>query len=210
MYLKQIELGPMKNYIYILGASNSNEVFVVDPAWNVSAIFSMLELDNKKLAGILITHEHHDHINGIEEVLEIHDVPVYLSKYEIGFPYEIKENIIQTAHGDKLKLGSLNIELLHTPGHSNGSQSFLFNGKLIAGDTLFIDGCGHCRLPGANPEVLYDTLYNKLYNLPNETILYPGHNYNILPYDSLKNQKKTNPFLQFSDVKSFVSFRMST
>lgn len=207
--IEQFELGPMENYIYFLENTNSKELYIVDPAWEPDTIISKIEQKGYKVLGICITHCHHDHINGVENILKYYDVPVYVSKYEEKFSCNWKENISYVSDNILLSLSGVRVECIHTPGHTKGSQCFLIQDNyLVAGDTLFLDGCGRCDLEGGDPEIMYDTLYNKLLLLPDDTIVYPGHNYHMLSSDTLESQKNTNPYLQFIDIKSFVKYRM--
>lgn len=208
LYLQQLELGPMNNYIYLIGNRQTGEAFVVDPAWDVDAIRTAAQDNQLKIIGALITHGHPDHTNGINKLLGTHDIPVYVARDEASFYKPIGENIKDVCPGDTLQLGNVSIDLLHTPGHTPGSQCFLVHGNLVAGDTLFLDGCGRCDLPGGDAEVMYDTLYHKLMKLPDSTIIYPGHNYHHLHCDSLEHQKETNPYLTCSNLKEFLSSRM--
>ena len=110
-------------------------------------------------------------------------------------------------------MGSIEIELIHTPGHTPGSQCFSVKSNhdaplLVAGDTLFINGCGRCDLPGGNVDQMFDTIYNKLMKMPSETVIFPGHNYAEKVSDTLENQKKTNPFMQYENLMSFVQRRL--
>jgi glyoxylase-like metal-dependent hydrolase (beta-lactamase superfamily II) len=98
------------------------------------------------------------------------------------------------------------VEFLHTPGHTTGSQCFLVDGSLISGDTLFIGSCGRVDLPGSDPQQMYESLVNKLARLPDETILYPGHNYASAPTSTIGEQKRRNPFLRFQNLHEFLRF----
>ena len=102
-------------------------------------------------------------------------------------------------------MGNISFDILHTPGHTPGCLCFLAQGQLISGDTLFIDGCGSCDLPGGDAKTMYNSLYNILMKLPDETIVYPGHNYGPLPTDTIGGQKQTNPYLQCNNLKEFLS-----
>ncbi|OED35177.1 hypothetical protein AB834_05015 [PVC group bacterium (ex Bugula neritina AB1)] len=208
LYLKQIELGPMNNYIYIIGNSESREVMIVDPAWEPEHLKTILKNENLSIKGLLITHGHPDHCNGVSGILDSYDVPVYVSKAEASFYKPIGENIKNVLPGDILSLGNINIECIHTPGHTPGSQCFKVGENLISGDTLFLDGCGRCDLPGGNVEDLYKSLYNIILKLPFSTTLYPGHNYHHLKKDTLENQSETNGYLQCSNMHEFVHTRM--
>jgi glyoxylase-like metal-dependent hydrolase (beta-lactamase superfamily II) len=113
--------------------------------------------------------------------------------------------------GDVIELGQVRVRLLHTPGHTPGSQCFLVEeagrpGRLVSGDTLFLGGCGRVDLPGANPEDMYRSLNDKLKKLPDETIVYPGHLYAAEPYDTLGNEKRSNPFLRVASLDQFLMF----
>lgn len=119
----------------------------------------------------------------------------------------MKGNIKKMEGGDKIKVGEVEITLLHTPGHTPGSQCFLIDGNLISGDTLFINACGRCDLPGGNAEQMYQSL-KTLSELDEKTILYPGHNYADEPTSTIANEKKYNPYLQTTNLNSFLKYRM--
>ena len=113
--------------------------------------------------------------------------------------------------GDVLEFGEIRVRLLHTPGHTPGSQCFLVEepgeaGRLVAGDTLFLGSCGRVDLPGADPEAMYRSLNEKLRKLPDETILYPGHLYSSEPTDTMGHQKQVNPYLRAANLQQFLSF----
>lgn len=198
MYLKQMELGPMANYVYLIGDPVTREAMVVDPAWNVQAILDELAKDDYKLKGMLITHGHPDHINGVEELMNKTNVPVYMHKDEVPWIKGWKESSIPTQNGDKIKIGNIEIQCIHTPGHTMGSQCFMCQSQMLTGDTLFIDGCGRTDLPGGNTEMLFDTFDRVIKKLPGETVIYPGHNYSPGKSDTLEHQKQTNPYLRAS------------
>ncbi|MDD9898530.1 MAG: MBL fold metallo-hydrolase, partial [Candidatus Melainabacteria bacterium] len=208
LIIEQFELGPMDNYIYIVGNSQTKEAVVVDPAWDVPSIEAKLAEQGLELKAALITHGHPDHTNGIEELLKTHDIPVYVSEHEASFYKPIGENIKEVDQNYQIELGDVKIDFVHTPGHTPGSQCFHVHGNLISGDTLFLDGCGRCDLPGGDAEVMYDTIANKLMTMPDSTIIYPGHNYHHLCCDSLEQQKQTNPYLQAEHLNQFISRRM--
>jgi hydroxyacylglutathione hydrolase len=208
LLLKQLELGPMNNYIYLIGDKDTKEVVVVDPAWDLDYIRDFAKQEGLNIKAALITHGHPDHTNGINELLRTHDIPIYVSKDEAFFYKPIGENIKDMAHGDSIEIGNVHIDFIHTPGHTPGSQCFLCDGNLISGDTLFLDGCGRCDLPGGDAETMFDSIAHRLMTLPNSTIIYPGHNYHHLHCDSLEQQKLTNPYLQADNLKSFVNKRM--
>lgn len=208
LVIKQMEIGPMDNYVYLVANSLTDEAFVIDPAWDVDLIRDTAKENNWLIKGALITHGHPDHTNGIEELLNTHDIPVYVSQHEASFYKPIGENIEEVDRNFALELGDLKIDFVHTPGHTPGSQCFMCEGNLISGDTLFLDGCGRCDMPGGDAEIMYDTIANTLLKMPNSTVIYPGHNYHHLHCDSLENQKQTNPYLQADNLQNFIQRRM--
>jgi glyoxylase-like metal-dependent hydrolase (beta-lactamase superfamily II) len=116
--------------------------------------------------------------------------------------------LVEVTQKDKLSVGKIDFDILYTPGHTPGCQCFLAQGHLITGDTLFINGCGRCDLPGSDPKVMYNSLYNVLMKLPDETVVYSGHNYGPTPTDTMGHQKQTNPYLQCNSLKEFLVERM--
>jgi hydroxyacylglutathione hydrolase len=114
-------------------------------------------------------------------------------------------DMIKTDNGDKVDVGGLEVQLIHTPGHTPGSQCFLVDNRVVSGDTLFIDACGRVDFPGGNPEQMYYSLNQKLMALPDEMILFPGHNYAAQSQATLGEQKKTNPYLKFGSLKQFLA-----
>ncbi len=208
LFLYQQELGPMQNYIYFIGDKDTKEVAIIDPAWDVNWIRDFLESNGLILKALFITHGHKDHTNGIVSILKYHDIPVYVSKHEAEFYKPISENLKEVSDNYKVTLGEISVNFLHTPGHTPGSQCFMVENYLIAGDTLFLDGCGRCDLPGGNAEIMYETIHKKLMQLPHNTIIYPGHNYHILESDTLENQKKTNKYMKCEHLQSFLKLRM--
>ena len=208
LLIEQFELGPMENYIYFVGNKDTKELAVVDPAWDVDFIRKKAADNGYSIKAIILTHGHADHTNGIDELLETHDIPVYINHLEADF-YNIKgDNVKKVDPGFNYQLGSVNIDFLHTPGHSPGSQCFLSHGHLVAGDTLFIDGCGRCDMKGGDVKDMFNTIHNRLMKLPNNTVIYPGHNYHHKCSDKLENQKKTNPYMLANTMESFIARRM--
>jgi hydroxyacylglutathione hydrolase len=204
IYLKQVELGPMGNYVYFVGDANTREVAVVDPAWDVDRIDAMAQENNLTITKILITHSHFDHINGVEALLNRAKAKVYINRAEAEFMKAVWPDLVQVDSGDTTRIGSVDITFLHTPGHTPGSQCFLVQNHLISGDTLFIGACGRCDLPGSNPKAMYDSLTQKLAKLDDRTIVFPGHNYAPRPYSTIGDEKRSNPYLQFHSLQEFL------
>ena len=207
LYLKQIEIGPMRNFVYLVGSKAAREVFVVDPAWKVDVILGVLKDENLKLKGVLITHYHFDHTNGLAELLEMAVCPVYVNKHDLSHMGTAFKTIRGIEHGEKLKVGDVEVKAVHTPGHTPGSQCFQAEGYFISGDTLFIDACGRCDLPGGDAVQMYKTLTQRIMKLPDSVIVCPGHNYSDRPMDTIGRQKKTNPYLKCGTQEKFLQFQ---
>jgi glyoxylase-like metal-dependent hydrolase (beta-lactamase superfamily II) len=199
-----MELGPMQNFVYLIGCPVTKEAAVVDPGWDSKAILKEAEKDGMKISSILVSHAHFDHVNVLHEILSKTDAKVYLQKEEVPFLKVPKANLHPTSSGEKVKVGEVEIECIHTPGHTPGSQCFHVQNKLVSGDTLFINACGRTDLPGGDPEKMYHSLTQRLMRLPDETVLYPGHNYSDRPTSTLKDEKTNNPFLLIPSLEHFL------
>jgi glyoxylase-like metal-dependent hydrolase (beta-lactamase superfamily II) len=224
LYFRQVAVGEMANLAYLIGSVSTREALVVDPAWTVDALLDRAESDGMKVVGALATHYHQDHvggqifgfhIEGVARLLERHPVPIYVNEREAdglrGVTGASESDLVRKAGGDTLTLGEVRIRLLHTPGHTPGSQCFLVEqrghpGRLVSGDTLFLGSCGRVDLPGSDPEAMYRSLNGTLRELPDDTVVYPGHLYSIDPQGTLGEQKRTNPFLRVANLDQFLSF----
>ncbi len=224
LYFEQLPVGQMANFAYLVGSRSTREALVVDPAWSVDALLDRAEADGMQVVGALVTHYHQDHvggsifgmeIEGIPRLLERNPVPIHVNEHEADGLRQVtgasESDLARHEAGDVIELGELRIRLIHTPGHTPGSQCFLVEqkdspGRLVSGDTLFLGSCGRVDLPGGDPEAMYRSLNQTLKALPDETLLYPGHLYSSEPSDSLGEQKRTNPFLRVSSLDQFLMF----
>jgi len=215
----------MQNFVYLLGDREAGECVVVDPAWDVAGILDVAEAEGLKVVGALVTHYHPDHVGGEIFGIQIDGLPTLMSRCPCKVHVHrleaegvrmvtglSKSDLVEHDSGDRVQVGGLDIELLHTPGHTPGSQCFRVRatqhepgGALVAGDTLFLQGCGRVDLPGGDPEQMYRTLSERLSGLPGETMLLPGHAYGG-ERATLEVVRKTNPTLQ---VESLARFRRS-
>lgn len=207
IFFKQLEIGPMANYIYLIGDPASRKMAVVDPAWDVPLILKWVNEAGYELSDILITHGHPDHINGVETLLNQTSARLHMHKDEVPWISGWKETAIDTENGSHIWVGDIDIQCIHTPGHTPGSQCFLVNQKLVSGDTLFIGGCGRTDLPGGNASDLYESLNFRLDKLADETVLCPGHNYAPEKTSTLGRERQSNPFMQYENVKGFIKKR---
>jgi hydroxyacylglutathione hydrolase len=204
LYLKQVELGPMANYVYVVGDPQTREVAVIDPAWDVERIIELAQESDLTITKILITHSHFDHINGVDDLLNRAKARVYINKAEAEFMKSAWPDLVKVDSGDTTRVGNVDITFIHTPGHTPGSQCFLAQNHLISGDTLFIGACGRCDLPGSNAEDMYYSLTHKLAKLDERTVVFPGHNYAARTYSTIGDEKRLNPYLQFQSLDDFL------
>jgi glyoxylase-like metal-dependent hydrolase (beta-lactamase superfamily II) len=211
LFLHQLPLGPMENFVYLVGTEGERDIVVVDPAWDVDAIEKTCAIHCKRLSGILLTHSHKDHTNGVGELLQRRDLPVYVQRTEIDFSDELKnfqDALRPLAPGDPVPLGGVAARAIHTPGHTPGSQCLHAGDALLSGDTVFVNGCGRCDLRGGDPTQMFQTLSQTLRKLPGATRLFPGHDYGDVQVSSLDRETNRNPYFQFKDAGSFVAYRM--
>lgn len=202
------ELGPMENFVYLLHDHASGRGAIVDPAWDVEQVLADAQRQNIRITDILLTHSHHDHINGIASVLDKHDAEIHLLKAEADFWGADHPKAKLHHGGDVIRLGESEIDVLHTPGHTPGSACYRLHDHLIAGDTLFVFGCGRCDLTGGDPEQMYNTLKKMRSELPGNTILLPGHNYAPQQTSTtMQEQYEGNPFLHMENEADFVRYR---
>ena len=195
----------MVNFAYLVGDRETGEAVVVDPAYNVDDILAVLEADDMRLVGALGTHYHADHIGGsmmgfavvgIADLLERVTVPIHIQRDEADYVRKttgVGDNDLQLHDsGDVVSVGAIDIELIHTPGHTPGSQCFLVANRLVAGDTLFLDGCGRTDLPGSDSREMYYSLTQRLAKVPDDAVLYPGHLYSPEPSAPMGETRQHN------------------
>ena len=218
LIIEQIQIGPMMNFTYIVGSKSTREVALVDPAWDIDALLSHLDEKEYVLNSVLVTHYHPDHvggamrgegIEGVAQIMENRPVRVYAHRLEAQGVQKVTgisdSDIKQVDSGDTLDIGLVEVEFLHTPGHTPGSQCFRVKNTLVSGDTLFIDGCGRVDLPGSDSEEMFHSL-QKLKSLPDDTLLLPGHNYSHVPNATMGETKKANAYLNVKDLTTWQQF----
>jgi len=224
LYFHQQLVGEMANLAYLIGSRSERRCWVVDPAWAVDALLDQAAADGMEVAGALVTHFHQDHIGGhifgmdiegLDRLQARQPMPVHVQRLEAEGVARIagidRGDLVGHEGGDTLDLGGITVRLLHTPGHTPGSQCFLVEeagrpAHLVSGDTLFLNGCGRVDLPGSNAEDMYHSLNDTLRKLPDETLLFPGHLYAPESFSTLGEQKRTNPYLRVTSLETFLGF----
>jgi len=216
IYLEQMELGPMQNFVYLIGDPVARECVVVDPAWEIDTIIETAQTRGMTITGALVTHTHQDHVGGslaswgmpgripgVEDLLGRVKAKVYVHKAEREFLRGFGSDVVAVDNHATLAIGRLTLTFMHTPGHTPGSQCFLIDGRLVSGDTLFIGSCGRTDLPGSDPAQMYESLTQRLAALPDSTMLFPGHNYGG-PSSTIGDEKRDNPFMRFASLGDFL------
>ncbi len=215
LIIEQIQIGPMENFAYLVGCRRTREVAIVDPAWDIDSLMNIVREKDYKVNAALVTHYHPDHcggsfgqntVSGVAELQAINPVKVYANKLEAEGLKKVTgisdNDIAKVESGDTLKIGDIEIEFLHTPGHTPGSQCFKVKHTLVSGDTLFINGCGRVDLPGSDVDDMYHSL-QKLSALPDDTLLLPGHNYSHVPHATMAETRQQNVYMRINNLESW-------
>ena len=198
----------MQNFEYFIGCSETKQVALVDPAWDVDFLLKTAEEKGYTIVKVLLTHGHPDHTEGAEAITEKLNIPVLISENES--PYYMPEcpHLQKIKDGEQIGIGNITITCISTPGHASGCMCFKCGDILLTGDTLFVNACGRCDLPGGDAEKLYHSLYDVILKLPDSTIIYPGHRYGPWPHSTLEKQRKANPYLTCKTKEEFLTTRM--
>jgi glyoxylase-like metal-dependent hydrolase (beta-lactamase superfamily II) len=211
MFLRTLALGPMQNFVYLVGPEDGREAAVVDPAWDVPAILRAAAEAGREVVAALLTHGHRDHVNGLDELLAARPgLRAFAHPAEIAFRPPLAalgDAVVPVPDGGTVPVGALAVTAIHTPGHTPGALCFRAGERLFTGDTLFVGACGRCDLPGGDPERMFDSLHRTLGALPGELQLLPGHDYGPVPTRTLAEERRENPYLRAGERDAFVALR---
>ncbi len=209
LYVRQLKLGPMENFVYLLGAEGSPQTAIVDPAWDVPAALRAAREDGREVTHALLSHHHFDHVNGLPDLLAQGGIRVFAHRADIPrLAPEVRAEVTPLEAGDAVEVGPLRIAAMHTPGHTPGSTCWHTGDGLFAGDTVFVNACGRCDLAGGDPGQMFQSL-NRVASLPGEVRLYPGHDYGDVPVSSIAREREQNPYFQkLSSLTDFLAWRM--
>lgn len=207
----------MVNFSYLIGDPERREAVLVDPAYAPDDLLGVLDADGMRLTGVLVTHHHPDHVggdlfghslSGLTDLLGLRPVPVHVQRDELEWVRRTTgisaDDLTGHDHDDEVLVGQVPIRLLHTPGHTPGSQCFLVDGKLVAGDTLFLRGCGRTDFPGGDPDALYRSLC-ALAELTGDPVVHPGHRYSPEGSAALSTVRATNMVYRAESLEQFRS-----
>jgi glyoxylase-like metal-dependent hydrolase (beta-lactamase superfamily II) len=205
----------MRNFAYLIGDRETGEALVVDPAYAVDQLLDVLAADDMRLSGVLVTHHHPDHVGGemmgfslpgLADLLARAQVPVHVQRDEADWVRRTtgvsSSDLVEHDHDDVVEVGAVPLRLLHTPGHTPGSQCFLLDGKLVAGDTLFLDGCGRTDFPGGDADAMYRSLH-RLAGLAGDPVVYPGHLYSPEPSAALSRVRRDNAVFRPTSIEQW-------
>ena len=206
MFFKQVPVGPMQNFSYIIG--DSGEAAIVDAGWEVDRLIKIADDEKLKINKIILTHYHYDHVQKVDELASKTNAQVYFHEYDYN---EIKKTIknpnvkiYQLKNNDEIKVGKIKIKIIHTPGHTPGAICLLAENKLLTGDTLFVNAIGRTDLPGGDSIKLFESL-QKLKKLKDDVEVYPGHDYGEIPFSTIGNEKKNNPYFKCESKEQFLN-----
>jgi len=208
MFVKQIQVGGFAVFAYIVACKNTNEALVIDPAAEENRIFKELESRGYTIKYIVNTHSHIDHVMGNRRMKELTNAEIIIHEKESSALVQQSPYMMQMFHaepsppaditvrdGDIITVGKVSLKVLNTPGHSPGSICLYNKGMVFTGDTLFVGGVGRTDLGGGSLQQLVSSIRDKLFVLPDDTIVAPGHNYGDTPKSTIGKEKVYNPYV---------------
>jgi len=198
MKVHQIQVGNMQNFTYVVEDEGTGEAIIIDPSWDLIEIELIIKRNNLKVKYIVNTHHHFDHTLGNEGMVNSTNAKIIQHQHS-----ELKHDM-SVKDGDIIEFGGSKLTVYHTPGHSKDSICLVGDGKIFSGDTLFVGNCGRVDLPGGSARELYHSLFNILYSLDDDLVLYPGHNYGHVETSTIGQEKITNPIMQKRTEQEFV------
>ena len=200
MIFKQVFDTKTSTYTYLIASAKGREAVIIDPVLeNVEDYISILKELDLKLVKVIDTHIHADHVTGASKLKQVTNCTTIMGEHTPANTIEIK-----VKDSEIIKIDNLKIRSMYTPGHTSDSYSFLLDNYLFTGDTLLINGTGRTDFQNGSSKDAYNSLFNNLLKLPEETLVYPGHDYNGKFSSTIGNEKKFNPRLQVKSVDEYV------
>ena len=200
MKVYQLQVGNMQNFTYVLEDEETKESVIIDPSWDLELVLETIEKNDLKVKYIINTHHHFDHTIGNDAMAK------HTQSKILQHDSSTMKNDMRVSDGAKITFGKSELTVMHTPGHSKDSICLIGDGKIFSGDTLFVGNCGRIDLPGGSAKELYHSLFDTLYKLDDNLMLYPGHNYGSTPNSTIGKEKKTNFVLQPRTELEFLDF----
>ena len=208
MEIKQIKLTKMATFCYLVGDESSKTCALIDPAFDTRKILDEVKKGGYELTHIINTHCHSDHSAGNAAIMAATDAKLLIHELDakrldkvlnrafsrlLGGKGSPRPDIL-LKDGDVINIGENTLKVIHTPGHTIGSICLCTDGNIFTGDTLFVGSVGRTDLPGGSIKQLLKSIHEKIYSLPGNTTVWPGHDYGPLPHSTVEHEKKTNPF----------------
>lgn len=200
MKVYQIQVGSMQNFTYVVEDEETKESVVIDPSWDLDLVIDVIEKNSLKVKYVINTHHHFDHTIGNDAIVK------HTKSKILQHDASTLKNDVRVSNGEKIIFGKSEFTVIHTPGHSKDSMCLVGDGKIFSGDTLFVGNCGRIDLPGGSGKELYHSLFDIIYNLDDNLIMYPGHDYGSSPHSNIGKEKKTNFVLQPRTESEFLDF----
>ena len=200
MIFKQLFDTKSSTYTYLISSGKGREALIIDPVLeNVGQYIDTLKELNLKLVKVIDTHIHADHVTGASKLKDVTKCSTIMGDHTPAISVEIK-----VKDDEYINLDNLKIRAMYTPGHTSDSYSFLMDNYLFSGDTLLINGTGRTDFQNGSPKDAYNSIFNKLLKLPEETLLYPAHDYKGEKVSTIGKEKKSNPRLQVNSVDEYI------
>ena len=200
MIFRQVFDNKSSTYTYLIASAKGREAVIIDPVIeNVESYIKLLQELDLKLVKVIDTHIHADHVTGASKLKQATNCSTLMGEHTPADTVEIK-----VKDDEIIKIDQIEIKAMYTPGHTSDSYSFLMNNYLFSGDTLLINGTGRTDFQNGNAKDSYNSIFNKLLKLPEETLLYPAHDYKGEKVSTIGKEKKHNPRLQVSSVEEYI------
>ncbi len=200
MFLDQFRIGPYLNFTYLVADREGGEGVVIDPSYGIDPVLAAIDAKRVKVRYILNTHSHPDHVAGNQDVRERTGAKV------VAHRVAPLHQDVSVDDGDRIRAGPVHFEVVHTPGHTQDSVLYIFEGNVATGDTLFVGECGRTDLPGGDPSQMYDSLLRRVVALDDALVVLPGHDYGVTPTSTMGREKRENYTLQPRTREEFLAF----